>query len=338
MVAGTYDLIVQAPGFGAQSFKDVAVAAGATKSMTFKVSPNLASLASGATVVSTSSEDAGLPGTFLLDDTAASVWSTKKTDSAYNDGANQRVTVKLAKPATINRIQVSAFKNTTASRFAAVKGFTFQVSADGVLWKTVKTGGFGYQAPRPAAPDLNYRSFTLDSPVRASHVRFFIDSVQGETMKYAQAAELQVFGPVRQLEPTAPPADAPYTDSGTIAAGNPTTGEVVERVIGATGTEFEQTCPDPYAAPASQGADGWISPLPSGFGDGTHTVTVTGEETLAGHDIDLYFMDASCVVIGSQATASANESGVIPGGAAYVLTQLWTGANVPFTLTAEVAG
>ncbi|MEP6761008.1 MAG: hypothetical protein ABJA93_06550 [Sporichthyaceae bacterium] len=29
---------------------------------------------------------------------------------------------------------------------------------------------------------------------------------------------------------------------------------------------------------------------------------------------------------------------VIPGGAAYVLTQLWTGAQVPFTLTATDAG
>ena len=58
----------------------------------------------------------------------------------------------------------------------------------------------------------------------------------------------------------------------------------------------------------------------------------------AGHDIDLYFMDASCVVIGAQATSAANESGVIPGGAAYVLTQLWTGADVPFTLTAVDAG
>ena len=338
MVAGTYDLLVQAPGFGAQRFTDIPVTAGATKSLTMKVSPNLASLAAGATLVSTSSEDAGLPGTFLLDDTAASVWSTKKDGSAYNSGPDQRVTVKLAKAATIDRIQVSAFKNTTGSRFAALKDFTFQVSTDGVLWKTVKKGGFGYQTPRPAAPDLNYRTFTLDTPVRASHVRFFIDSVHGETLKYAQAAELQVFGPVRQIEPTAPPADAPFTDSGTLAAGNPATGEVVERVIGVTGTEFEQTCPDPYAAPVSQGGDGWISPLPAGFGDGTHTVTVTGAETPAGHDIDLYFMDATCAVIGAQATSAADESGVIPGGAAYVLTQLWTGADVPFTLEAVDAG
>ena len=338
MVDGTYDLIVQAPGFGAQRFTDMAVAAGATKAMTFRLSPNLASLAAGATLVSASSEDAGLPATFLLDDTAASVWSTKKTDATYNSGSDQRVTVKLAKAATIDRIQVSAFKNTTASRFAALKDFTFQVSTDGVLWKTAKTGGFGYQAPRPTAPDLNYRTFTLDTPMKASHVRFFIDSVQGETMTYAQAAELQVFAPVRKVEPTPPPADEPFTDSGTIAAGNPATGEVVERVIGATGTEFEQTCPDPFAPPVSQGADGWVNALPAGFGDGTHVMSVTGAETPAGHDLDVYYLDASCAVIGSTATSAPDESGVIPGGTAYVLTQLWSGAQVPFTLTATDAG
>ena len=49
-------------------------------------------------------------------------------------------------------------------------------------------------------------------------------------------------------------------------------------------------------------------------------------------------MDASCQVIGSAASSAANESGVIPGGTAYVLTQLFTGAQVPFTLTATDAG
>jgi extracellular elastinolytic metalloproteinase len=338
MVGGTYDLLIQAPGFGAQRFTAITVAAGQTKALRFSVAPNLASLAAGAKVVSASSEDPGLPASFLLDDTAASVWSTKKTGTPYNDGADQRVTVKLAKPATIDRLQVSAFKNTTASRFAALKDFTFQVSDDGVLWKTVRTGGFGYQTPRPTAPDLNYRSFPLASPTKAGYVRFFIDSVQGETLDYAQAAELQVFGSARGVSPTAPPTDPTFTDSGTIATGNPATGETVETVIGVTGTEFQNTCPDPYAPPASQGADGWVSALPAGFGDGTHTVTVKGGDTPAGHDIDVYFLDSSCAVIGSAASSAADESGVIPGGTAYVLTQLYTGANVPFTLTATDAG
>jgi hypothetical protein len=339
MVGGTYDLLVQAPGFGAQKFAGVEVAAGSTTSLAFKLAPNLVSLASGAKIVSVSSEDAGLPAKFLLDDTAASVWSTQKGATAYNSGADHRVTIKLAKPSLVTRLQVSAFKNTVASRFSALKDFTFQVSNDGVLWKTVKTGGFGYQAPRPTAPDLNYKTFALSGSgaLKASYVRFFIDSVQGETLTYAQAAELQVFGTAAGLEPVAPPADEPFTDSGTILTGNPAMGDPsgLQHVSGVTATELEQTCTAP---PASQGVDGWVSTLPSGFGDGTHTVTVTGEETPAGHDIDLYFYGADCALLGSVATAAPDESGVIPGGAAYVVTHLWTGANVPFTLTAVDAG
>ena len=190
----------------------------------------------------------------------------------------------------------------------------------------------------PTAPDLNYKSFALSAPTKASYVRFFIDSVQGETMTYAQAAELQVFGAAGAISPTAPAADEPFDDSGTIVTGNPATGETVERVVGVTGQEFSNTCPDPYAAPATQGVDGWISQLPAGFGDGTHTITVTGGETPAGHDIDVYFLDSACVVTGSAATSAPDESGVIPGGTAYVLTQLYTGANVPFTLKAVDAG
>jgi hypothetical protein len=211
------------------------------------------------------------------------------------------------------------------------------VSSDGVLWKTVKTGGFGYQAPRPTAPDLNYRTFTLDKPVKATYVRFFADSVQGETLDHAEAAELQVFGTAKGISPVAPPADPTFTDSGTIAVGNPTTGDPtgLQNVGGVTGTELEQTCTAP---PASQGADGWVSTLPKGFGDGTHAITVTGEETPAGHDLDVYFYAADCSLLGSIATSAPDESGVIPGGTAYVLTALYTGADVPFTLTATDAG
>ena len=170
------------------------------------------------------------------------------------------MTVKLAKPTTISRLQVSAFKNTTASRFAALKDFTFQVSDDGVLWKTVQTGGFGYQAPRPTAPDLNYKSFTLASPTKASYVRFFVDSVQGETMNYAQAAELQVFGAAKGID--AGPrrrADAPFTDSGTIAVGNPVTGDrpVCSTSVGVTGQRVRADLH--RTPPASQGADAWVS-------------------------------------------------------------------------------
>jgi len=91
--------------------------------------------------------------------------------------------------------------------------------------------------------------------------------------------------------------------------------------------------------PVSQGADAWISKLPSGFGDGTHTVTVTGNDsTPAGHDLDLYFLNSGCELVGSAASAAADESTVIPGSTAYVVSQLYTGADVAITLTAKDAG
>ena len=109
----------------------------------------------------------------------------------------------------------------------------------------------------------------------------------------------------------------------------------LQHVSGVTANEFEQTCTAP---PAAQGVDAWVSSLPKGFGDGTHAITVTGGETPAGHDIDLYFYGADCGLLGSISTPAPDESGVVPGGAAYVLTHLFTGANVPFELTATDAG
>ena len=58
LVSGTYDLLVQAPGFGVQQFKDVAVTAGQTTSVKLSSRPNLASPTAGASVVvNASSED-----------------------------------------------------------------------------------------------------------------------------------------------------------------------------------------------------------------------------------------------------------------------------------------
>jgi extracellular elastinolytic metalloproteinase len=249
------------------------------------------------------------------------------------------VTIKLGKPGRITSIAVSAFKTTAASRFEALRDFTFQTSTDGVTWSTAQTGTFTWQTPRPTAPDLHLKSFKLATPVQASYVRFFIDSAQGETSTRAMAAELQVFATSATTVTPAPPApEQPFTDSGTIKTGNPAAGDPtgLQNVFGVTGTEFTSTCTAP---PASQGADAWVSSLPSGFGDGTHSIAVTGSDPTgaAGYDLDLYFLDSSCELIGSTATAAPDESGTIPGGTRYVLTQLFTGANVPFTLTAKPA-
>ncbi len=84
---------------------------------------------------------------------------------------------------------MSALKNTTARRFSALKDFTFQVSADAKTWTTAKTGGSSCDIPRPVLPDLHYKTFAL-SKVRAAYVGLVVNSVQGDTTKFAQAALL----------------------------------------------------------------------------------------------------------------------------------------------------
>lgn len=335
-VAGTYPLTIQAPGFGTQTIPSFAITAGKNGAKTVKLAPNLASTAAGATITDVSSQDDGSPAKFAFDDTAASVWATKDGTAPYNAGPDERVTVKLAAPATVSSVRVSAFKATNASRFSALKGFTVQTSTDGVTWTTARTGAFGYQAPRPTAPDLNYVTFPLTKPVRASHVRFFIDSVQGDTATQAQVAEIEVFGSGAVVENGSITPDPAYTDSGTITAPNPAAGDVtgLQNVFGVTGTEMNTACTFP---PASQGVDGWVTKFPVGFSDGLHSVSVKGTsdaDATLGHDLDLYFLDSTCQLTGSAATEAADESAVIPPGSVYVLTHLYTGANVAVDITA----
>ncbi|MFC7594538.1 M36 family metallopeptidase [Terrabacter sp. GCM10028922] len=335
-VAGTYPLTIQAPGFGTQTIEGFSVAAGKNAARKISLAPNLASTAAGAQVVSVSSQDDGAPAKFAFDDTAASVWSTKAGETPYNAGPDQRVTVKLAAAATVSSVRVSAYKATNASRFAALKGFTVQTSLDGVTWTSARTGAFGYQTPRPTAPDLNYATFTLAKPAKAAYLRFFVDSVQGDTTTYAQVAEIEAFGSGATVANGTVTPDAPYSDHGTIVANNPAAGDPtgLQNVFGVTGTEMNTACTFP---PASQGVDGWVTKFPAGFSDGLHSVSVTGRSALddtVGHDLDLYFLDSACQLTGSAATASADESAVIPPGSVYVVTQLYTGANVTVDVTA----
>ena len=335
-VAGSYPLTIQAPGFGTQTISGFAVAAGRNTAKTVKLAPNLASTAAGASIVNVSSQDDGSPAKFAFDDTAASVWSTKPGTTAYNAGPDERVTVKLAAEATVSSIRVSAFKATNASRFVALKDFTVQTSTDGVSWTTARTGAFGYQAPRPTAPDLNYASFALAKPVKAGYLRFFVDSVQGDTTTSAQVAEIEAFGSGAVVENGSVTPDPAFTDSGTIVAPNPAAGDPtgLQNVFGVTGTEMNTAC---TFAPASQGADGWVTKFPLGFSDGLHSVTVKGTsdaDATLGHDLDLYFLDSDCQLTGSAATSAADESAVIPPGSVYLVTHLYTGANVAVDITA----
>jgi hypothetical protein len=174
----------------------------------------------------------------------------------------------------------------------------------------------------------------MEKPVKASYVRFFVDSVQGETSALAQVAEIQVFGSGARVENGTVTPDPAYTDSGTITAPNPAAGDPtgLQNVFGVTGTEMNTACTFP---PASQGVDGWVTKFPLGFSDGLHSVSVKGtSDEAVGHDLDLYFLDSACQLTGSAASSAADESAVIPPGTVYLLSHLWTGANVGVDITA----
>jgi hypothetical protein len=313
--AGRYPVTIQAPGFGSRTFPAVAVTAGKTSTLQFKLAPNLASVANGAVVVSTTSPDGAKA---LFDDTEGTTFSALP-------GTGNAV-VKLAKPAAISSVQVSAY---TSSRFEALRSFTLQTSNDGVNWTTVALGKnqFSYQAPRPVVPDVHYKTFTLATPVTASYVRFWTDAAMGETKTAVQAGDLQVFSStVSDVTPLPPsPPDAPVTESFAIAGGDPA--NVVDP--GVTGTEFVETCTAP---PASQDVDGHVTTLSGAAGDGAHVAAVKADSA-APYDLDVYFYNAQCALLSSSATAAADESGVIPSGTKYVLTNAYLGAALPVTLT-----
>ncbi|GAA1560504.1 hypothetical protein GCM10009789_12230 [Kribbella sancticallisti] len=315
--AGTYSVTIQAPGFGAHTFPAVTVSAGKATAKRFTLAPNLASAANGAEVISTTNPDGAKP---LIDDTEATTFSAAK-------GTGNAV-IKVAKSASVSAVQVSAY---TSSRFEALKSFTLQTSTDGVNWTTV-SGAFGkdafsYQAPRPVVPDVHYKTFKLAKPVTASYVRFWTDEAMGDTKTSVQTGELQVFsGTVKQVDPLPPtPPDAPVTEEFTISAGDPA--NVVDP--GVTGTEFVTTCTAP---PASQDADGHVTTLTGESGDGAHAITIKGAG-VGIWDLDMYFYNSSCQLLGQVATAAADETGVIPSNTKYVVTHLYLGAALPVTLT-----
>ncbi len=305
---GTYPVTVQSRGFGSKTFEGVVVKSGKTTSKNFVMAPNLASRANGAEVLT---GDAGK----ALDDTEASSWKTTK---------NANTVVKLARQAKITSVQVSAY---TSKRFQGLKSFTLQTSTDGINWRTQPIGqnAFGYQTPRPVVPDLHYKTFTLPNAVTAGYIRFWADAPQGDSVTKVQVGDIQVFGPVSNLNPgPPPPPDAPVSESFTIAVGNPN--NVVSP--GVTGTELENLCIVP---PASQDVDGHVTVLKGDQDDGQHAFSMTSGPTNV--DSDVYMYDEDCGLISSYGTSAANEAGSIPSGTAYILTALYAGAAADITLT-----
>ncbi|MFZ3577812.1 M36 family metallopeptidase [Virgibacillus sp. DJP39] len=333
-VEGTYDITIQAKGFGSRTIRDVVVQPGEKNKLAFKLSPNVASSYNGASISSVSGVSESNPVKLVIDDTEASVYASDTQENGFK-GADFVVDLAGNDPVEISHIQVSAMKDISKARFATLKNFSVQVSMDGENWTTVVRDEFDAKKPRPTVGDLHYRGFDLDQPVEAKYLKFIAHSAQDMSKGYVQVAEVQAFSSEKsKIEPIAFEPEDPFVSEGLVKVGNPGTGigylAGAELTVAVTENEFVTT---QNPEPISQGTDGYVVTLPQQYGDGIHNFTLTGPES-GSYDYDIYFYNKSFELIGRVATSGPNESGVIPGGTRYVYAGLWTGSNVPFTFTA----
>jgi hypothetical protein len=243
--AGTYELVVTAPGYGHQRLRRT-FAAGTTTTVALRLEPNWASGARGArasgdaaAVTSPTSQPAGAEVLSreqvlarLIDDTESTGWQAAATEAAGAwEVEGRQVTVDLAGagPRTVRRVQVSAMvgpvfdpraQPTPAdlgqNRFTALRQFEIWACDASAADCTTDAGfrrvlesapdAFPGAVPRPVAPELLLRSFALP-PTRATHLRLRVRSSQCTG------------GPAFQGEQDADPFNATDCD----AAGPPST-------------------------------------------------------------------------------------------------------------------
>ncbi len=188
---GTYRMLFVSPTSGATRFTLTVPASGASQEVQIGDATNLAAAASGATVISAT--EGSLNAESLIDGTEATNWGGVTADNV--DASKPSVAVDLAgDTSTISRVQVSAMLTPapgeaspvpladdpdSGSRFTALRRFAIEVCTTGcsspsATWTRVFTSAntaFPAVTPRPVAPDLTLRSFTLPSPVQAAAVR-----------------------------------------------------------------------------------------------------------------------------------------------------------------------
>lgn len=178
-VPGRYYFLVQADGYGMLRFHGLFLA-GQTATVTVHLPTNWASMHKGATA---SGDGSNLNN--LIDDTENTNWV-----QSGSPVAGSQVVVKLAGgPRTIGRVQVSALMNPAESRFSGVRQFEVatctasmadpncMVPADFTTIFTSPADAFPSGIPRPLAPDLLIRPFTVPT-TKATHVRFKVLSNQ----------------------------------------------------------------------------------------------------------------------------------------------------------------
>ena len=187
LVPGTYEMLARGRGFG-HVRTTLTVRAGQLRDFAVNMPLNVASSANGATATGD-----GVNLGALIDDTEMTNWA-----SLASPIAGKQVTVKLDQRRTFDRIQVSAMlrhrtpadanDSGSQSRFSALRQFELLAcDARGAVdcsqtsqFSSVYTSpadAFPSAIPRPRAPELIIRSFTVPR-TRATHVRLRVVSNQ----------------------------------------------------------------------------------------------------------------------------------------------------------------
>lgn len=247
-VTGTYDFLVQAPGYGHLRFPRF-FTAGGTLTLDIYMSTNRASTTKGAVASGTGS---GLIN--LIDDTEGTNWTGIAPVNL------QQVTVDLQGGVqNVKRVNVSAMGGPapqTGGRFTALRQFEIWtcnttnpltplcLAIDFTKIFTSPADAFPGVVPRPAAPDMIIRSFDVPD-TNATHVRLQVvtnqctamgtgfrgeqdlsvlnvtDCVDGSTSDDSvRATELQVFASTPALPPRDPAVVFTMTAPATVAPGS----------------------------------------------------------------------------------------------------------------------
>ncbi len=186
---GTYSMLARADGHGHFRFEQT-FTAGQAGTITVNMPTNFASATNGA-----GASGAGIQHADLLDDSEATGWEFSGQVGLLSgpdpDGvpgsqpvANPKiVTVQLAQPTLVNRVQVSALAEEGGNRFENLRQFEVWGCNDGLAVDCSNPANFGllYQSSldafpgqpiRPLAPNLIIRSFDLTTSGTVTHLQF----------------------------------------------------------------------------------------------------------------------------------------------------------------------
>lgn len=323
LVAGAHTLTVRSTGFGSRTLR-VRVASGTVTRTPVALSPNYASAALGAKVAATGGDAAEARA--AIDDELASAATVPLGEGGYID-----VDLSGARPIVVEEVRIAGSGTASAE---ALKQWEIHTSTDGSTFVPLAKGRFG-PARRwgSAMSDALYRSVRPKRPLRATHVRLVAVSARALAATQARIAEIQVFGQGNGWG-VAPATPTSLSDTGTVAVSFPTLDP--ETAPPPTVALMGRSCSFP---PPSQGTDSWVTEVPASLAGGSARVEISVQPVVPDStalDVDVYFLDASCAVVGAIATSAANESGSIPAKTRYIVSALWAGP--PSTIRLEATG